>query len=213
MEELGISLQVYQAATAWLIGFAFGIVYDLLKTLNRAFRTRKLAYCLDALFCVLLLTGVFVQTMYLGRGYLRIFMLLANILGFFLYCKVLSPHCLPIFTQVLDKMLKIIQFALKPIRQICAISRKVYIMLKKSFHQHRKRYIIKYKSSILERKKKRRKAETDEKQTRKHHNQVSRRGVRGIFIRHTDQPARTNRGNGSQKRRNHAASHTTRRRK
>ena len=207
--ELGISLQLYQAATAWLFGFAIGICYDMLKTVRLRFRKPLLHTLFDVLFSILLLAGLFFQGMYLGRGSLRIFMLLANALGIVLYFLVLSRFVLLVFGKILEKTLKIVQFVIKPFVEICAISRKVYIMQKRALQKHLKRYIIKDK--LQHKRAKGQEGKHSERQKNKHDNQAGRRGICCLPFYHTNRTAKSNRVNRNTKRRTRSASDATRR--
>ena len=162
--ELGISLQLYQATSAWLLGFVIGISYDMLRAFRLRTRRRSVSIFLDLLFSVALIALFFFQGMYLGRGSLRIFMIFANVLGAIVYFKVLSAYILSAFTKILDKMLKIIQFIWEPIRKICAKGRKVYIIQKKAFHKWMKQYIIRDNIRLFSAGKKRKEGASDENQ-------------------------------------------------
>ena len=199
--ELGISLQAYQAATAWLFGMGIGICYDILKAFRLVFLKGKRGIFLDILFSLMLLVALLFQGMYLGRGSLRIFMLLANFLGLLVYFRVLSVYVLLVLEKVLVKVLKIVQFILGPIAKICAKSRKVYIMQKRAFQKRLKQYIIENQTWFWlgKKRKKQQEGTTVEKQRGKHYYQTSRSGLCNVPGRHANRFTRTNRGHGRKK--------------
>ena len=114
--ELDIAHQIYQTATAWLLGIFAGFYYDVLKTLRRRFaagqgaRASRATLFFDALFWLGLALAIFGQTMTAGGGSVRIFMLVVNLLGALVYFRFLSPPTLAVLGKLLDVVLKFLLF-------------------------------------------------------------------------------------------------------
>lgn len=109
--------QAFCLLGAILVGLALGLVYDLI----RPFRLRAstlMEYALDLLYWFLVTLVVFFCAPVLGRGYVRIFMLLAYGLGAFLYFKLFSRP-IRFFSMLLDRFLtRLTSLFLWPFRQI-----------------------------------------------------------------------------------------------
>ena len=137
--ELTISLQLYQASTAFLFGFVAGVFYDILKTIRQ--RLKRTVF-FDILFWLILAIALFAQTMTTGQGDVRIFMLVINFGGAAVYFLTLSTKT----RQVLDKMADLFVwfglFLTKPIRIIWLKSRNWIGRHKKGFQNQVKHYII-----------------------------------------------------------------------
>jgi len=140
--ELGISLQLYQAATALLIGMGAGLYYDLLKMLRRGRGRRGLVTCFDLLYWLGLVFVLFLQTMVLGLGVVRLFMLVANVLGGGLYFMVLSGAVCLVLGKILDRLSQVIRFLMAPLRKLWLKGKKVADGMKKDFIKWGKHNII-----------------------------------------------------------------------
>jgi len=131
--ELNLMFQVYQAATSLLVGLGAGLYYDLLKTIRRRVGRGGATLLLDLLFWLGLAPLLFVQTMTMGQGGVRIFMLVTNALGALLYFLVFSRGILFLLEKGLDKMLKIVWFITSPARKIWAKGKNVAKCCKRGF--------------------------------------------------------------------------------
>ncbi len=89
---------------ALLLGFAAGLLYDLLRPAR--WRCGRVAAMLpDTLFCLALGAAFFLYAMSVGEGRLGIGALAAAWLGFLAWNRLLSPRFLPLFSrlfQILD---------------------------------------------------------------------------------------------------------------
>jgi len=141
--ELDMSFQLYQASSALLLGLSIGLFYDFLKAIRRRAGGAKLTFFTDILFWLSVATALFVQTMTVGRGELRIFMQVANAGGALLYFLVLSPAVLLVWGGFLDELLKILRIIGAPARAIWAEVKKVLKILKKDFQKMEKQCTIK----------------------------------------------------------------------
>jgi len=140
--ELGISLQLYQGATALLIGMGAGLYYDLLKTLRRGRGRRAVVTFFDLLYWLGLVFVLFLQTMIVGLGLVRLFMLVANVLGAGLYFMALSGAVCFVLGKILDGLSQIIRFFAAPVRKLWSKGKKVANGVKKDFIKWGKHNII-----------------------------------------------------------------------
>ena len=191
-----MSFQLYQASTAFLFGIAAGFYYDFLKAIRRRSASRGLTLLADILFWIALATALFVQTMTLGRGQLRLFMLIANALGLGMYFFALSPPVLFVLNKVLDYVLKILHLIGAPLRKIWAKCKKVSEKVKKDFQKLDKRCTIRYDGLSCERKQAFRKktgGDFAEGQEGKYFYEIGGAGDSGVRRSHTGGSARANR--------------------
>jgi len=139
--ELDLMYQIYQASSALLLGLAAGLYYDVLKLVRRAGKRASGGTALfDLLFWLGLALALFVQTMTMGRGMVRIFMLVTNALGALLYFLTLSETAL----FLLEKILYFILVITAPVYKICAKGKNVVRKEKEVFKNWIKHYIMKY---------------------------------------------------------------------
>lgn|GEM_PF-5143825 len=99
------------------VGLALGLLYDLI----RPFRLRSstiMEYILDLFYWFIVTLVVFFCAPVFGSGYVRIFMILANALGAFLYFKLLSRP-IRFLCSLLDRLWnRVTSIILWPFRQI-----------------------------------------------------------------------------------------------
>jgi len=140
--ELAISLQLYQASTALLFGFAAGIFYDILKTIRQRLKRTGWGLFFDILYWLILAIGLFVQTMTTGQGVVRIFMLLTNFGGATIYFITLSRKTRRILSRMTDMIVWLGLFLTNPARIIWLKSRNWIRRHKKGFQNQVKHYIM-----------------------------------------------------------------------
>lgn len=97
--EISLGLQSLRLLLALLLGLGTGLLYDLLRPLRRAAGIAAAAG-LDALFCLLTGTGIFLFAMGAGDGKLGQWELGAALLGFLSWLHWLSPFVLPFFEKI-----------------------------------------------------------------------------------------------------------------
>jgi len=114
--ELGISLQLYQASVAFLVGIGMGFVYDCLKFPRQQTKKRFVGPVFDVLFWLIIAVLIFWQMMGAGQGELRWFMLLINGLGAFLYFCVLSKYVMCILGAICRKIWWVAKMIIHPCR-------------------------------------------------------------------------------------------------
>ena len=135
--------QIHQASSAWLLGLLAGLYYDALKTLRRRIKRSGVTLLFDLLFWLGLALAIFTQTMTLGEGGVRIFMLATNAIGALLYFLVLSESALFLLGKILDMLLKMFRFLTCPLRKIWAKGKSCAKRRKEDFENWVNYYIIK----------------------------------------------------------------------
>ncbi len=88
-------MQSLRLLLALLLGAGTGLLYDVLRPIRRA-SGKVAAAILDALFCLLAGTGLFLFAMGAGDGRLGQWELCAALLGFLAYLHFLSRFILPV---------------------------------------------------------------------------------------------------------------------
>ena len=93
-----VTAQLVTFALAALLGAVCGVVYDLLRSV-RLLRRRSalLTHVLDGVYVTLVLLAVFLFALRRGEGELRLYMLLAMVLGAVFYFGALSTWLRPLW--------------------------------------------------------------------------------------------------------------------
>lgn len=97
-----ISYQLYCFLIFSIIGIFSGIIFDIFRILRRTFKTKDfIIYIEDIIFWILigflLLYGLCVYT----NGEIRLYLILAVILGFVIYMLTVSKYILMIFVKII----------------------------------------------------------------------------------------------------------------
>jgi len=194
--ELDLMHQIYQAAGAWLLGIAAGAYYDVLRTIRRRTKKRAATTALDIIFWIGLAGALFAQTMTMGRGEVRIFMLVTNALGTLVYFLVLSGPVLFVLGKILDKVLKITKFIREPICKIWAKGKKLAKREKDDFKNFANHCIIRY-THLHNTKRSAKKGGEQLAQKGEHIYQTGSTGTGRLRGVQSGQPPRANRGRES----------------
>lgn len=133
--ELSLELQTVRLLLALLLGLGTGLLYDLLRPMRRAAAAFPAAL-LDALFCLLAGTGLFVFAMGAGDGRLGQWELCAALMGFLAYLHALSPLILPVFEKIQSLLASGLALCKKSLK-------KFYYFLKFFFQKLHQCFIIK----------------------------------------------------------------------
>jgi len=193
--EVGFQLQIYQASSSWLLGLSIGLYYDLLKTVRRRIGGRGVTLLFDLLFWLTVALALFVQTITVGQGGFRIFMVVTNALGALLYFWVLSGPISALLRNGLDKLLKFIYFITAPVRKIWEKGKNIAKKYKKDFKNRVKQCIMVYDSIDIRRtmRKKRKGGGLVEEQKGKHFYETSDTGTGRLRGVQPDRPSRADR--------------------
>jgi hypothetical protein len=103
---------------------------------------RGVTLLFDLLFWLAVAPALFVQTMTMGQGGFRIFMLVTNAMGALLYFLVFSGAILFLLGKILDKILKLVRFILVPIFKIWSKGKKLMKRWRKDFQNLTKHCIV-----------------------------------------------------------------------
>ena len=134
-----ISAQLISFARAALLGLVAGTVYDLLRCVRlRQRSSRLLTHLLDGIYVVLALLVLFLFTLKQGEGEMRLYMLLAIVLGLSVYFLALSPVFTPIWRLWVDTAAEVLALFAKPFLAALRCGKKFQIYIKKLFYFWRK---------------------------------------------------------------------------
>ena len=117
------------------LGSVFGVAYDLL----RAVRLRRrcctlLTHVLDALYAAAVLLAIFLFALHRGEGELRLYMLLAMVLGGMAYFAVFGRFLRPLWDFWVDAAAGVVSLLWKPIGVLLRLGKKFLIYIKKLFY-------------------------------------------------------------------------------
>lgn len=134
-----VTAQLISFARAALLGLVAGTVYDVLRCVRlRRSRSRLLTHLLDALYVVLTLLVLFLFTLKQGEGEMRLYMLLAIVLGLSIYFLALSPVFSPIWQLWVDTVAEVLALLGRPVVVALGCGKKFQIYIKKLFYFWRK---------------------------------------------------------------------------
>jgi len=205
MLEQAISLQLYQVSAALILGVAAGVFYDVLKIWRRRIRRKGVTGFIDSLFWILLIPVLFTQTMVVGGGGVRMFMLLSNFVGSALYFLVFSAPVRFLLDKLVDILLRFGAFLTKPLRKIWSKGKKVWEKVKRGFQKLAEHDTI--RANYRFRARKRRSLEQAggefdaEEKTGQHIYETGRIGTGHLRLSHPSRTPQPNRGRPSRKRR------------
>ena len=93
-----LTAQAEGFAASLLLGFSLALLYDLLRAVRLRRRERALLTgALDALYCVIFALLVFLFSMRVGGGELRLYMILAALLGALFYFSLCARLLRPLW--------------------------------------------------------------------------------------------------------------------
>jgi len=134
-----VTAQLISFARAALLGLVAGTVYDVLRCVRlRRSRSRLLTHLLDALYVVLTLLVLFLFTLKQGEGEMRLYMLLAIVLGLSIYFLALSPVFSPIWQLWVDTVAEVLALLGRPVVVALGCGKNFQIYIKKLFYFWRK---------------------------------------------------------------------------
>ncbi|MBR7146698.1 MAG: hypothetical protein IKD11_03140 [Oscillospiraceae bacterium] len=144
-----------------MLGTAFALVYDLLRSLRMYRKTlRSLTAALDILFALLLAAGLLVFARRVGGGELRLYMLFSAAAGAAVFFICFSPLLRPLWDFWAQALFSFLALLRLPMRAAATISGKLHKRQKRLFLFYKKSFIIKTWGHFLKRK--RRSAEKKE---------------------------------------------------
>ena len=130
-----ISDQLVSFLRAALLGLMAGVVYDLLRAVRLSRRrSRALTHILDAVYVLSALLVLFLFTLRQGQGELRLYMLLAMVLGLSFYFLLLGSIFRPLWAFWVDVLASLLKFLWKPAGFLLCCGKKFQIYIKKLFY-------------------------------------------------------------------------------
>lgn len=139
LRQLSIALQ------AAGLGWALGLLYDLLRALRRRCRRKGIAAALDGLYALTLFFLVFFFALRVGGGELRLFLLAGLGLGALVFALLCSAPLRPLWDLWVEAGLRLAHFAAAPLRLLLTLAKNLRRRLKKLFHFLGKCYIMVYR--------------------------------------------------------------------
>ena len=134
-----VSAQLISFARTALLGLVAGTVYDLLRCVRlRCSRGLLLTHLLDTLYVAAALLVLFLFTLKQGEGEMRLYMLLAIVLGQSVYFLALSPVFTPIWRLWVDTVAEVLTLFGRPLIAVLRCAKKFQIYIKKLFYFWRK---------------------------------------------------------------------------
>ncbi len=134
-----VSLQLITFLRAALLGLSAAVIYDVLRAVRRGGGKGKLlTHVLDTVYVLLALLVVILFTLRQGEGELRLYMVLAMILGFSIYFLALSDIFLPLWSFWVEIFVSLLAILWKPMEIFFRIAKKFQIYIKKLFYFWRK---------------------------------------------------------------------------
>lgn len=172
--ENPISDQLVSFFLSALLGMMGGCLYDMLRLVWR--KKSRLTHVLDGVYVVAVLLVIFLFALRRGQGELRLYMLLAMVLGAVLYFTAFSSLFYPLWSFWLDTAAEWCALLWKPVRILIRRGKIFSQFLKKHFHFCSKYATIKeyqWKCSLTEKRVRRKEAPPVAKGQKKKKNRVS----------------------------------------
>ena len=140
--EIDSLQQLHILLRSVLLGWSLGLLYDLLRALRRRCRQPWLRSTLDALYGLMLFLLVFLFTLRVGGGELRVFLLAGLAIGLLLFFALCSALLRPVWDLWVDTVLRFLRLLILPFRLLLRQLKIFLHRLKKFFHFFRRCYII-----------------------------------------------------------------------
>jgi hypothetical protein len=116
--EVSIAGQSADFLLAVLYGGLYSVLYDFLGVIRNRFKSAALTFLLDTLFWLLCVVGLFWFAMGFGQGELRLFVLGGILLGSVVYFNLVGRFLRSVFVDLLELLIALLRFSLKPFRWI-----------------------------------------------------------------------------------------------
>ena len=130
-----VSDQLVSFLRAALLGLTAGVAYDLLRAVRLRCRSgRLLTHLLDLVYVLSALLVLFLFTLRQGQGELRLYMLLAMVLGLSFYFLLLGSIFRPLWAFWVDVLASLLKFLWKPAGFLLCCGKKFQIYIKKLFY-------------------------------------------------------------------------------
>lgn len=130
--ENPISAQLISFFLSALLGIMGGCLYDMVRLVQR--RRHRLTHVLDGIYVISALLVIFLFALRRGEGELRLYMLLAMVLGAIMYFAAFSSLFCPLWTFWLDAAAEWCALLWKPAALLIRCGKKFGQFLKKLFH-------------------------------------------------------------------------------
>lgn len=135
---LSMSEQLYLFFIAFVLGFATGFVYDIIKTFRRIIKHNSFFVHLEDLLYWLIVTfALFYVLLVKNSGEVRGFCIIALLIGIGVYSIALSNTIVKLLTRIINCFLKMVmriaKIILMPINKLLSALRKPFGVLKSRY--------------------------------------------------------------------------------
>ena len=130
-----VSAQLISFLRAALLGLSAAVIYDVLRAARlRGGKGKLLTHLLDTVYVLSALLVVILFTLRQGEGELRLYMVLAMMLGFSIYFLVLSGIFQPLWSFWVGVFASLAAILWKPMEILFRTGKKFQIYIKKLFY-------------------------------------------------------------------------------
>lgn len=130
-----VSAQLVSFGQSALLGMMAGVVYDMLRAVRlRRRRSRLLTHLLDSVYVAAVLLVLLIFTLRQGQGELRLYMLMAMLLGVVVYFGALSGLLRPVWAFWMDAAAAFAHLLWTPVAFLLGCGKKFQIYIKKLFY-------------------------------------------------------------------------------
>ena len=133
-----VSEQLVTFCQSAVLGLVWGSAYDLLRTIRLRMHCRLLPHALDAVYAGAVLLMIFLFTLHRGEGELRLYMLLAMVLGGVFYFAALGAFFRPVWRFWVEVSAYFLALLWKPAAFVLLCGKNFQIYIKKLFYFYRR---------------------------------------------------------------------------
>lgn len=128
-----ISEQLILFLRSALLGAVCGVVFDLLRAV-RLRRGGLITHLLDVVYVVSVLLALFLFALRQGQGEMRLYMLLAILLGIVLYFLLFAGFLRPVWSFWSEVLTSLLALLWRPVSLLLQLEKKLQIYIKKLFY-------------------------------------------------------------------------------
>ena len=127
--DYNLLLEIHIFFTLFYGGLIGGLIYDIYKSISYSSKSKLIKHLIDILFWIFISFLFFIITVKNNLGQVRGHLLLAFVLGIFIYMKIFSKFIYPLISSVFSLLIKswgkIINIILYPFKGIGKAKRQV----------------------------------------------------------------------------------------
>ena len=117
--NFAISVQLREFLYAGLLGVSLGVFYDVLAIIRSYIKVNKLInLAFDVLFWIFAIIALFAFVLFFTKGNLRLYILLGNFSGIFIYKNTISPLFFRGVRIIIELAVRFLHFICKPLYKL-----------------------------------------------------------------------------------------------